>query len=291
MSARPTERRLGRGLASLLGDISPGRGEAQAGSVRMLALDQLEVNPYQPRGRIDETALAELAESIRAYGIVQPLLARPHPEVPERFHIVAGERRWRAASLAGMQEVPVLVQPLSDADTAAIALVENLQREDLNAIEEAEGYDRLLREFAMTQESLAKAVGKSRTHVTNSLRLLNLPPTVQQEVRDGRLSFAHARALVSHADPESLLATVLARQLNVRQTEALAARAARKPTRPAPRPRDGAAADTASLERRLTDALGYPVSVVIDAHGGGTVGIRFEDMHQLDELIVRLTGA
>lgn len=289
MSARPQERRLGRGLASLLGDITPSRENPAAGSIRHLALDQLEVNPFQPRTHIDADALAELADSIRAYGIVQPLLARPNPDAPERYHIVAGERRWRAAALAGLQEVPVLVQELSDADAAAVALVENLQREDLNAIEEAEGYDRLLTEFSMTQETLAKAVGKSRSHVTNALRLLNLPETVQVEVRQGRISFGHARALLSHPDPESLLPAVLGKQLSVRQTEALATRPPRKPTRAAATD-TGRTADTASLERRLTEALGYKVEVVMERGPGGLVRIHFDDLHQLDELTERLTG-
>ena len=289
MSVKPPERRLGRGLASLLGDISATRANPPAGSIRLLALDQLEVNPFQPRSQMDEGPLAELAESIRAYGIVQPLLARPHPAVPERFLLIAGERRWRAAALAGLQEVPVLVQDLSDIDSAAVALVENLQREDLNPIDEAEGYDRLLTEFRMTQEILAKAVGKSRTHVTNALRLLNLPDAVQQEVRQGRITFGHARALLSHPDPASLLPAVLGKQLNVRQTEALAARPSRSPPRP-PATDAGRSADTASLARQLAEALGYKVTVVMERNGGGTVRIQFEDLHQLSELAERLRG-
>ncbi len=220
---------------------------------------------------------------------MQPLLARPNPDAPERYHIVAGERRWRAAALAGLQEVPVLVQELSDADAAAVALVENLQREDLNAIEEAEGYDRLLTEFSMTQETLAKAVGKSRSHVTNALRLLNLPESVQVEVRQGSLSFGHARAMLSHPDPASLLPAVLGKQLNVRQTEALATRPPRKPARAAATD-TGRTADTASLERRLTEALGYKVEVVMERGPGGSVRIHFEDLHQLGELTERLAG-
>jgi ParB family chromosome partitioning protein len=288
MSARPQERRLGRGLAALLGDVSVARSGPAPGGVRLLALDQLEVNPFQPRSRIDPDALAELADSIRAYGVVQPLLARPHPRQEERFHIVAGERRWRAAALAGLAEVPVLVQALSDADAAAVALVENLQREDLNAIEEAEGYNRLLTEFAMTQETLASAVGKSRTHVTNVLRLLNLPGRVQQEVRDGRLSFGHARALAGHPDPEALLPAVLEKGLNVRQTEALAARPAPRPPPPR-RPAPAADADTRSLERQLSEALGYRVSVALEPGGGGSLRIRFEDLDQLGQLAARLS--
>ena len=287
--AKPPERRLGRGLASLLGDVSAARPAPGGPNVRLLALDQLEVNPFQPRVRIDQETLSELAESIRTYGVVQPLLARPHPQEPERFHIVAGERRWRAAAIAGLQEVPVLVQELTDAEAAAVALVENLQRENLNPMDEAEGYNRLLSEFGMTQETLAQSVGKSRTHVTNSLRLLNLPDRVQHEVREGRLSFGHARAMLSHPDPESLLPAVLEKQLNVRQTEALATRPPAKPQQRAAAPvRD---ADTVSLERQLADALGYRVTVVMDGRSGGTVRIRFEDLQQLEELAARLSGS
>jgi ParB family chromosome partitioning protein len=190
--------------------------------VRQIPLDLLDPGPFQPRGAMDEAALAELADSIRARGILQPLLARPHPGNPSRFQIIAGERRWRAAARAGLHEAPVLVRDLTDPDALAAALVENLQREDLNALEEADGYNRLLEEFAMTQESLARAVGKSRSHISNMLRLLHLPPSVQAALRAGTVTAGHARALLSHPEPDQALDSVLARGLSVRETEALA---------------------------------------------------------------------
>ncbi len=177
--------RLGRGLAALLGDIAV-QVPSDTGTVRQVPLDLLEPNPFQPRTIIEPAALEELAQSIRLRGILQPLLVRPHPATADRFQIVAGERRWRAAGAAGLHEVPALVREMADTEAAAIALVENLQRQDLNPIDEAEGYDRLLTQFGLTQEALGQAVGKSRSHVTNMLRLLNLPPLVKEAVRKGR---------------------------------------------------------------------------------------------------------
>ncbi len=186
MSAKKeTSPRLGRGLAALLGDMAV-QAPPVAGTIRQVPIDLLEPNPFQPRTTMDAGALEELAQSIRAQGILQPLLVRPHPAAPDRFQIVAGERRWRAAGAAGLHEVPALVRDMADTDAAAVALVENLQRQDLNPIDEAEGYDRLLSQFGLTQEALGQAVGKSRSHVTNILRLLNLPPAVKQAVRNGR---------------------------------------------------------------------------------------------------------
>ena len=190
--------------------------------VRHVPLDLLEPNPYQPRSSIDPTALEELTQSVRLRGILQPLLVRPHPVTAGRFQIVAGERRWRAAGAAGLHEVPALVHDMTDTEAAAVALVENLQRQDLNPIDEAEGYDRLLTQFAYTQEALGQAVGKSRSHIANTLRLLNLPPRVKEALQKGEISAGHARALLAHPAPEAGLREVIDRQLSVRQTEALA---------------------------------------------------------------------
>jgi ParB family transcriptional regulator, chromosome partitioning protein len=228
MATRPTRPALGRGLSSLLGNIvvaPPGALPAgpQVG-LRQIPLDLLDPNPFQPRMAFTQETLEELAQSIRVRGILQPILARTHPTQPERFYIVAGERRWRAAAMAGLHEVPAIVREMSDAEAATAALIENLQREDLNPIEEAEGYSRLLDELRITQEKLAEALGKSRSHLTNALRLLNLPPGVQAEVRKGTLSFGHARALLAHPDPEAMAGVVRARGLTVRQTEALVSR-------------------------------------------------------------------
>jgi ParB family transcriptional regulator, chromosome partitioning protein len=281
MSAKATGPRLGRGLASLLGDVAV-QAPPPPGSVRQIALDQLEPNPFQPRSTIEPAALDELAQSIRVRGILQPLLVRPHPADPDRFQIIAGERRWRAAGAAGLHEVPALVRETADTDAAAVALVENLQRQDLNAVDEAEGYDRLIGQFGLTQEAVGQAVGKSRSHITNTLRLLHLPPAVKEALRSGIISAGHARALLTHPEPETAMRQVVARQLSVRQTEALAtrnpiadvahsARAERNP-------------DIAAVERQLAERLGLRVRVTFDG-SGGTVQIRYTELDQLDVLL------
>jgi len=289
-----TSPRLGKGLAALLGDApapvvsGPAAQPASGGGggVQALLIDTLEPGPFQPRMNMAPEAMAELVESIRARGILQPLLARRHPKAQGRFQIIAGERRWRAAQQAGLHEVPVLVRDLNDSDAMAAALVENLQRQDLNAIEEAEGYKRLLEEFGLTQEQLGTAVGKSRSHVANAVRLLNLPESVRAEVQAGRLSAGHARALLTHADPEEAARQVIAKGLNVRQTESLVT------NRPPPAPR--AAAEKAkdpeseALERDLTDRLGLKVQISFDGHGGA-VRIQYRSLDQLDGLIALLS--
>lgn len=281
MTARDSGPRLGRGLAALLGDAAAGRQDGEG--VRTLPIELLEPGPYQPRHAVDPATLTELVDSIRARGILQPLLARPHPAVPGRYQIIAGERRWRAARAAGLHEVPTLVRPLADAEAMAAALVENLQRQDLNPVEEAEGYRRLMTEFAMTQEALGEAVGKSRSHVANTLRLLNLPPRVLIELRNGAITAGHARALLTHPDPEKAALSVIARGLNVRQTEALTARPAASAS-PARREKDP---DTAALERSLTARLGLKVDIQSDG-GAGTLRLAFRSLDQLDGLIALL---
>jgi ParB family chromosome partitioning protein len=232
---------------------------------------------------MDVTALDELVGSIRSRGILQPLLARPHPDEPGRYQIIAGERRWRAAQAAGLHEVPVLVRGLADAEAMAASLVENLQRQDLNSIEEAEGYFRLMREFGMNQDGLAQTVGKSRSHVANTLRLLNLPKAVQAEVRNGTLSAGHARALLSHPEPEKAALAVIARGLNVRQTEALAARP--KPTSAASPPvHDPDDRATRAVEQELAERLGLRVQISFNGTGG-TLRIHYRSLDQLDGLI------
>jgi ParB family chromosome partitioning protein len=283
MSAKEIGPRLGRGLAALLGDVAV-QSPSPAGSVRQVALDQLEPNPYQPRSTMDQGALDELAKSIRTRGILQPLLVRPHPTELGRFQIIAGERRWRAAGAAGLHEVPALVRELADTDAAAVALVENLQRQDLNAIDEAEGYDRLIGQFGLTQEAVGQAIGKSRSHVSNTLRLLNLPPTVKEALRTGVISAGHARALLGHVAPEAALRDVIDRNLSVRETEALAARKALPPASQATLPER--CPDTAALERRLIEALGLRCRVTFDG-SGGTVYIRYTDLEQLENLLTK----
>jgi ParB family chromosome partitioning protein len=232
--------------------------------------------------------LAELVDSIRVRGILQPLLARRHPTIPNRYQIIAGERRWRAAQQAGLHDVPVLVRDLADGDAMAASLVENLQRQDLNPIEEAEGYRRLIEEFGITQEQLGNAVGKSRSHIANMLRLLNLPKSVRVEVQAGTLSAGHARALLAHANPEEAARLVISRGLNVRQTEALATNreaASRTAGSPAPSPKDP---ETEALERDLAEKLGLKVQISFDGKGGH-IRLTYRSLDQLDAVIALLS--
>lgn len=282
---RDTGPRLGRGLAALLGEAAvqaPVRGPA----VRQVPLDLLEPNPFQPRSSIDPGALEELTQSIRQHGILQPLLVRPNPEAGGRYQIVAGERRWRAAGAAGLHDIPALVHEMSDTEAAAIALVENLQRQDLNAMDEAEGYQRLLTQFQFTQEALGEAVGKSRSHVANMLRLLNLPEAVKKAVRQGEISAGHARALLTHPAPEVGLRDVIARQLSVRQTEGLAAREQRGDRMPPDNLQPNREPDVVALERQLSQELGLAVKVTFNGQRG-FIQFHYRDLDQLDALLAR----
>jgi ParB family transcriptional regulator, chromosome partitioning protein len=284
VKTRESGPRLGRGLAALLGE-APQPGRPASDGVRGLPLDLLEPSPFQPRTAMDETGLAELADSIRARGILQPLLARPHPTAQGRFQIIAGERRWRAAALAGLHEAPTLVRDFADADALAAALVENLQRQDLNALEEAEGYQRLIDEFELTQDQLAQAVGKSRAHVSNTLRLLNLPAAVKSALQAGTVTAGHARALLSHPAPEQALGAIIANNLSVRATEALASEH-RQPDR-SPRPRDP---DMVAMERELSGLLGLRIEIA-GSYGRGVVRIAYSSPDQLEGVLTRLRSA
>ncbi|MBN9511073.1 MAG: ParB/RepB/Spo0J family partition protein [Alphaproteobacteria bacterium] len=289
MTAREPPPRLGRGLAALLGDAGSGLA-ADAAAVRTVPIGDLAPNPNQPRSEIRAAPLDELVASIRARGILQPLLARPHPREPGRYEIIAGERRWRAAQAAGLHEVPVLVRPFQDPEAMAASLVENLQREDLNPLEEAEGYRRLLDEFTMSQEALGGAVGKSRSHVANMLRLLNLPPRVQTELRKGAISAGHARALLADPAPEQAALVVIARGLNVRQTEALVTQRARGETDHQTAGAQGSAKDPdlAALERSLSARLGLKVEIAPRGRGGA-VRIHFQTPDQLEGVLALLS--
>lgn len=283
---------LGRGLSALLGESVPeapisrgGEAETPAG-VRMLPVSALAPHPDQPRRHFDEAALEELAQSIAKRGVIQPIVVRPHGH---SYQIVAGERRWRAAQKARLHEIPVLVRDLSDADTMEIALVENIQRQDLNAIEEAEAYARLIREFGHTQEALARLVHKSRSHVANLMRLLDLPQPVRQLVIDGEIEMGHARALIGAPNAEKLARMVADKGLSVREAEKLAREAKpskRKAGAEAAAPRD---ADLAALEAQLGDVLGLKVQVNHSAKGG-TLVISYSTLDQLDMVCQRLTG-
>ena len=278
---KPTSR-LGQGLSALIPDM-PDQHASE--SLRNLPIEALEPGPFQPRGGIDRSGLEELAASIREHGILQPILVRRKRGSPDSYEIIGGERRWRAAQVAQLHTVPVVIRDLGDREAMAAGLVENLQRQDLNAVEEAEGYKRLLEEFGLTQEALGTAVGKSRSHVANTLRLLALPEQVRTMVRLGSLSAGHARALIGTADPARLATQIVARGLNVRQTEALAAAKPRPPGAP-PRPQD---AETRALEKQLSDHLGLVISVKHQGKGGEVV-IRYRDLDQLDGLVRLLNG-
>jgi ParB family transcriptional regulator, chromosome partitioning protein len=287
MAEEPIRSRLGRGLASLIGDMGAETNSAperpRAGQ-RRIAIEFLHPNPRNPRRHFAAAELDELAASIKERGVIQPIAVRPTPGANGMFEIIAGERRWRAAQRAGIHDVPVVVLEVSDAEALELAIIENVQREDLNALEEANGYQALGDEFKYSQDDIAKVVGKSRSHVTNMLRLLKLPESVQAFIRHGELSAGHARALIGHPHAEALARDIVARGLNVRQVEMLVREqpASRAPRKPAVKD-----ADTAALEKRLTDALG--LKVAIDHKGErGSVHIAYRDLDQLDEIVKRL---
>jgi ParB family transcriptional regulator, chromosome partitioning protein len=278
---------LGRGLSALLGDTTLDPDSFPKGQgPRAIALDLIAPNPKQPRKRFAEGDLDDLIRSVKEKGILQPILLRPDPERAGRFQIVAGERRFRAAQAARLHEVPAVVRPMTDAEALEIAIIENVQRADLNPIEEAQGYRALIEEFGHTQDRLAAQIGKSRSHIANTLRLLNLPGGVQALVEQGDLSAGHARALVTAKDPDRLAAEIVRRGLSVREAEALAkeAHAPRKGPVPA-RAKD---ADTRALERDLSAATGCAVTIAPGTGEAGVVSIRYGDLDTLDELVARL---
>lgn len=282
---------LGRGLGALIdeavrapkaGDVTP----ATSG-IREIEIGRIRPNPAQPRKMFDDATIAELAESIAERGVLQPILVR---ERSDGFEIVAGERRWRAAQRARLHKIPALVRDLDDAATAEIALIENIQREDLNAIEEAEGYRQLILAYGHTQDAVSKLVGKSRSHVTNLLRLLDLPSEVREMLLRGDISMGHARAVANAPDPVSLARQIASEGLSVRQAEQRAR--ATKPaieTKSAKAPQRPVDADLAALERQLGDLLGLKVKVA-HAKAGGTVALHYSTLDQLDMICQRLSG-
>src|SRR6201996_8130254 len=256
-------RGLGRGLSALLDDASDGDPPGGPGEgVREIPIELVHRNPDQPRRHFPEEEIAELEASIRDKGVLQPILVRPSPKTQGEYEIVAGERRWRAAQQAGLKVIPVLVRVLDDDRAFEIAIVENVQREDLNAMEEAQAYQTLMRRMAYTQEKAAEAVGKSRSHVANTLRLLQLPEGVQDHVLFGRLTAGHARAILAAAHPEALAQTIVEKGLSVRDAEALAKKGADPGGAKASGPRRSKDTDTAALEVDLEDVLGMKVDIV-----------------------------
>jgi ParB family chromosome partitioning protein len=293
MSAEDGRRKgLGRGLSALLGVEAGEYAQAAAeprgrGGPREAPIEALIPNPKQPRRAFDDAKLDELAASIRDRGVLEPILVRRAKDDSNRYEIVAGERRWRAAQRARLHQVPIVVKELNDGEVLEVALIENIQREDLNAIDEGSAYQRLIDEFGHTQEALAKLLGKSRSHVANQMRLLSLPEPVQAMVVDGRLTAGHARALVTARDPAGLAAIVVAKGLSVRQTEAMAQNGGgAEHRRVADTPEKDA--DTRALEGELKAALGLKVAIDHKGTKGGTVTLAYRDLDQLDEIVRRL---
>ena len=288
-SRRPTG--LGRGLSALLGDVQReepvGLGGERRPGIANVAVAQLTPHPDQPRRHFDDGALDELAASIAARGVIQPIVVRPHGN---GYQIVAGERRWRAAQRAGLHEVPAIVREFDEAETLEIAIIENIQREELNAIEEAEAYRRLINDYGHTQDVLARLVHKSRSHVANLLRLLDLPEAVRAMVAEGELSMGHARALATAPEPEVLARQVAAKGMSVRDAERLA-RAAKGGSPRAKRDNGREAdADVAALERHIGDLLGLKVSINDAGGGKGSMTLAYSTLDQLDMLCQRLSG-
>lgn len=282
------EKKLGMGLSALLGKDEAEFSEIETGEAsKTVAVTHLHPGKYQPRHTFGDEQLRDLSESIREKGVLQPLLVRPHPQQVGEFEIIAGERRWRAAQLAQIHEVPVIIRDFDDKETLEVALVENLQRQDLSPLEEADGYHRLMHEFSHTQEQLAQALGKSRSHVANTLRLLTLPGDVKDLLDSGDLSAGHARCLIGVSDALELAKEVVKKGLNVRQTEQLVkaggdTAATPKTARPA---KDS---DTIALEHDLANLLGLKVEIK-DRGGKGQVVIAYESLEQLDGVLARLT--
>jgi len=290
MMADP-KRGLGRGLSALLEeahDAEDGEARALPEGVRTVPIELIRRNPDQPRRRFAEEDMTTLTASIRDKGLLQPILVRPAPGAAGEYQIVAGERRWRAAQATGLREVPVVVREFDDAEALEIAILENVQRADLNAIEEAHGYRGLMEKFGRTQDEVAKAVGKSRSHIANTLRLTTLPREVQIHVETGALSAGHARALVGASEPEMLARIIIDGRLSVREAEYLARDDDPEPRKPRP-PRPGKDIDTLALERRLSEMLGLIVEIN-DKGGKGEVRVRYATLEQLEDVCRKLGG-
>ena len=289
MAEKPS--RLGRGLAALIGDMTPAETArvtqfpAPSGP-RRVAVELIGPNPNNPRRDFDADQLEELTASIREKGVMAPLLVRPSPSRRDAYELIAGERRWRAAQRAGLHEVPVVIREVDDREALELAIIENVQRADLSPLEEAQGYEQLLEQFQYTQNDLAQVIGKSRSHVANTLRLLKLPDDVRGMLARGELTAGHARTLITADDPAAMAQEIVSGGLSVREAEALTQ------NRPAPEKpkaaRKSKDADTVALEKRLSDALG--LAVALDHKGeGGRLEIRYGTLEQLDALVMRLT--
>ena len=281
--------RLGRGLASLIGDVGVEAKADRPRNQRRVPIEFLKPNPKNPRRQFVESELDELAASIRQHGVIQPIVVRPVRDATDSYEIIAGEPRWRASQRAGLHDVPIVQLEVSDADAMQIMIVENIQREDLNAMEEARGYHALANEFQRSADDIAKAVGKSRSHVANMMRLTKLPESVQELIESGKLSAGHARALINAKDPELAAKHVVNLGLSVRQAEAIAHNhgVAEKPQK---KPRAGKAkksADITALETRISNVVGLKV-LLDDTGDGGTLHIHYRTLEQFDDVLRRL---
>lgn len=290
MNDTTSRRRLGRGLSALLGDDEEDYQELdRTKSPRELPVEQLHPGRFQPRSNFDDDEMNALVESVRSKGILQPILVRRDPVQSDTYEIIAGERRWRAAQRAQLHNVPVVLRDLTDQEALEIALIENIQRSELSAIEEAEAYQRLIDEFTHTQDALAKVVGKSRSHVANTLRLLTLPAEVQKMVDQGQLTAGHARALVGREDALTLAREIASAGMSVRDIESRVATKTSKSSKPGTTP--AKSADTIALERDMSDAIGMKVAIKLkgdEQSGRGTLSIEFKNFDQLDDVLRRL---
>src|SRR5262245_45391304 len=283
--------RLGRGLAALIGDVGEETKKTTTQSARnqrRAPVEFLRANPRNPRRDFADAELDELAASLREKGIIQPIVVRPVRGSADKFEIIAGERRWRAAQRAGLHDVPIVSVEVTEDEALQLAIIENVQRTDLNAVEEATGYQALISDFRHSHDDIAKVVGKSRVHITNTLRLLKLPGAVQDHIRCGKLSAGHARVLIGRADAEERAEQIIAQGLNVRQVAEWMRAGDPEPERPAgANGKSGKNADTVALEKRLSDALGLKVN--IDHRGdGGAVRVHYRNLDQLDDVVRRL---
>lgn len=296
MADKKEKRGLGRGLSALMADVDLGQSDpdtpSRTAAEQSLPIERIKPNPDQPRRDFDDGALQELADSIAEKGIIQPLIVRLSPGAKDSYQIVAGERRWRAAQIARLHEVPVVIRDFTDVEVLEIAIIENIQRADLNAVEEALGYRQLQEKFGHTQEQLSSALGKSRSHIANLMRLLNLPKDVLQWLREDKLSAGHARALITAEDPTALARIVISKGLSVRETEKLA-----KPDTGKTTPKKASVettpakdADTRALEQDLAAALGMKVSIDHGPGGeSGRLSVSYKDFEQLDEICRKLS--
>jgi ParB family transcriptional regulator, chromosome partitioning protein len=289
MAEEAPRSRLGRGLAALIGDAGDENAAIEsARGQRRMPIEFLRPNPRNPRRHFNDMELDELSTSIRAKGILQPILVRAVSGTHDAYEIIAGERRWRAAQRAGLHDVPVLLLEIGDKEALEIAIIENVQRADLNPLEEAMGYDSLIEQFSYVQADLAKIVGKSRSHIANTLRLMKLPESVKRYLAEGKLTAGHARALLASDNPEALARQIIEKGLNVRDVEALAgAQAEAKGKTAKRRPRGSKSADVRALERKLSDILGLQVEINHRA-SGGDLRIRYRTLEQLDAVCRKL---